>query len=85
LQRSLAIAREKWTVENPRAGDSAMHFRAELGRLISLEVRNAELMAAQLGRARQKRETIAQAWRNLRKIERSYVFPRTATAWNCYS
>jgi hypothetical protein len=77
----------KWVAENPPvAGNLAPKpFRAEIGRLISLEARNAELLAAQMRRARAQQETVDNAWRNLRKIQRSYVRKPAPTAWQCYS
>jgi hypothetical protein len=88
LQKSLAEAELNWAAENP--GDTSgvpapKPFRTEVGRLISLEARNAELLAAQLRRARAQQEALDQAYRNLRKIQRSYARKPLPTAWQCYS
>jgi len=87
LQESLAAAELKWAAENPGTPDTstAKPFGAEVARLISLEARNAELLGAQMQRARAQQETLDQAWRNLRKIQRSYVRKPAPTAWQCYS
>ncbi len=88
LQKSLAEAEQNWAAENPvdAAGvPPAKPFRTEVGRLISLEARNAELLAAQLRRARARQEDLEQAYRNLRRIQRSYVRKPLPTAWQCYS
>jgi hypothetical protein len=59
-------------------------FRAQIARLISMEERNAEFLAAQMRRARAEQETIDQAGRNLRKIQRSYARKRMSV-WQCVS
>lgn len=83
LKKSLAEAEARWVREN--SGAVQKPFRAEVSRLISLETRNAELLAAQLRRAQAQQESLNDAGRNLRKIQRSYV-PRTLpTAWQSYS
>jgi hypothetical protein len=85
LQKSLNAAEANWAAENPEAKTAAKPFRAEVGRLISLEARNAELLAAQLRRARMDQEKLEQAGRNLRKIKSSYTRRMSLTAWQCYS
>ncbi len=85
LQTSLAAAEAKWVAENSPNASTPKPFRAEVARLISLEERNADLLAAQIRRARAQQETINQSWRNLRKIQRSYVAKSEPTAWQCYS
>lgn len=87
LQEELARARKKWEAENPANALSApgKHpFHAELGRLISMATRNSELLAAQVRRAHAKRESLNEAIRNLRKVQRHYVFKPKAVL-NCYS
>jgi hypothetical protein len=85
LQKSLATAEANWVAENSANQSAPKPFRAEVARLISLEARNADLLAAQMRRARAQQETLKQAWRNLRKIQRSYVAKSAPTAWQCYS
>ena len=87
LQRRLSQATEKWEAEHPgaaSAGPGKHPFRAELRRLISLETRNGELLAAQLRRAHTERESLNEAVRNLRKVQQSYS-ARPQGALNCYS
>ena len=87
LQNQLSRAEEKWEVENPGNAFSTpgKHpFRAELGRLVSMATRNGELLVAQLRRAEAKRESLNEAFRNLRNVQRSYNL-RPQGAWNCYS
>jgi hypothetical protein len=60
-------------------------FPAQVGRLLSLETRNSELLAAQVRRVSAEKTSIDQAQKNLRRIQRSYVPRARAAAWNCYS
>lgn len=85
LKKSLAQAERNWAAENPSASPAAKPFRAEVGRLISLANRNAELLAAQMRRARAQQEALETASQNLRRIQRSYVRKPLPTAWQCYS
>ena len=87
LQKQFARAKEKWEAENPGeafSGPDKHPFRAELGRLASLATRNGELLAAQLRRAEAKRESLKEAFRNLRKVQQSYS-AKAHGALNCYS
>jgi hypothetical protein len=87
LQKDLAQARKKWEAENAgnTLSNSGKHpFHAELGRLISLATRNGELLAAQLRRAHAKRDSLNEAIRNLRKVQRSYS-AKARGVLNCYS
>jgi hypothetical protein len=87
LQQRLTQAKEQWEAENPGkvlggAGENA--FGAEIGRLLSLETRNAELLTAKLRRAHAQRESLNEAARNLRNVHETYAL-RPKGAWNCYS
>ncbi len=87
LQKSVAKSGEKWHAENPdktMPSGNQHPFRAELSRLISLESRNSELLAAQLHRAHARRESLENAFRNLRKIQRTYT-SRPNTGLDRYS
>ncbi|HZQ45842.1 MAG TPA: hypothetical protein VFC07_02425 [Verrucomicrobiae bacterium] len=88
LQSRLAQAREKWELENPGHGSKTgpvLHpFHAELGRLLSLETRNGELLAAQVRRAQAEKESLKETVRNLRNVQRTYA-SKPQGAWNCYS
>jgi hypothetical protein len=87
LQKSLSAAREKLMAEEnggllaPKTDDP---LRKELGRLVSQESRNAELLAAQMRRARAEQEKRAESLRNLRRLQRSYG-RRLDAAWQSYS
>ena len=83
LQKSLAEVERSWRREN--SGAVQKPFRAEVGRLISLETRNAELLSAQLRRAEAEQESLNDAALNLHKIQRSYVRQPLPTAWQSYS
>jgi hypothetical protein len=83
LQKALAEVELRLGREN--SGAARNTFRATVGRLISLEARNAELLAAQLRRARAQQESLNEAERNLHKIQRSYVRRSVPTAWQSYS
>jgi hypothetical protein len=60
-------------------------FAAQVGRLLSLEARNSELLAAQLRRVSAEKSSLDQSHQNLRRIHRSYVPQSGAAGWNCYS
>ena len=87
LQKSLSAARERlMTEENggmlaPKTDDP---LRTEIGRLVSQENRNAELLAAQMRRVREELEKRAESLRNLRRLQRSYG-RRLDAAWQSYS
>jgi hypothetical protein len=87
LQTRLTHAREKWASENPgqtltAAGSNA--FRMVIARLLSLEARNAELLAAKLRGAEARRESLNEAVRNLRNVHQKYSL-KPAGALNCCS
>lgn len=82
LQKEVARAGEKWQLENrgkPLPGGDQHPFRADLSRLLSMVTRNGELLASQLRRARARQESLDNAARNLRKIQRAYVSRSTAS------
>jgi predicted ATPase len=84
LQKRLSEAREKWASESPGEAFACAckhPFFAEIARLLSLETRNAELLAARLRRACAKRESMNEAARNLRNVRQSYVV-KPAGVWN---
>jgi hypothetical protein len=87
LQKTILVTQDRWAKEVPHGADSpgANPFRVEIGRLISLESRNGELLAAQLRRARVRQETVDQAQRNLNKIRGSYAYRPPAAVLQCYS
>lgn len=73
LQTSLTRAVQQWTVENGWQSLPANHpFQARVGRLISLETRNAQLVAAQMLRVQAERRRCAEDLLNLRRLQRSY-------------
>ncbi len=87
LQKRLTQARETWLAEYPSkavAAPGKHPFHAEMGRLLSLETRNAVLLTAKLQRARAQRESLNEAARNLRNVRRSYA-PKPSGVWNCCS
>jgi hypothetical protein len=87
LQKDVARAGEKWQVENPGKPlpcGNQHPFRAELSRLLSMATRNGELLVAQLRRARARQESLDNAARNLRKIQRAYS-SRSAAGLDHYS
>jgi hypothetical protein len=75
LQQLIIDVHERWEKENPRdlIHPETHPFRAQLGRLISLESRNAELVAVQRRRALVQQQVVEQAGRNLRKVRSSYT------------
>jgi hypothetical protein len=88
LQVSLTQVRHKFDRESFSrfASKPVEHpFRDTISRLLSLETRNSELMAGQVKRARAEKETLEQAHRNLRRLQKSYVGEALPVAWNSYS
>jgi hypothetical protein len=88
LQNSLNEARQKWVSENPGLSPNsaaANPFRAEIARLISLETRNADRLAAQRNKAHERQVALEQSFRNLRKIQRSYVHGPSPALLHSYS
>jgi len=87
LQKRFNQTREKWESENSgkTSQDTVNNpFRAEIGRLLSLETRNAGLLAAKLRRAHAQRESLNEAARNLRNVHQTYV-SKSAGLLNCRS
>jgi len=77
LRQPLTEAFQHW---NP----GELPFRADLGRLIALESRNAQALTDRLKKAREQHLALERASHNLRNVRRSYA-PAPATAWNTYS
>ena len=87
LQKSIVETQEKWVRESPGEFDdpATRPFRVEVGRLISLEARNAELLATQVRRAQTRQAMLNEVNRNVGKIRRSYVRHQPPTVLQCYS
>jgi hypothetical protein len=83
LQKNLELERQRRSQDSPASGQPAI--QAQIARLISLETRNTELLAAQTLRARAEQAALDQAQRTLRKIQRSYSFQSRPTGWDFYS
>lgn len=85
LQKSLNSALTNWTIENGgRTLPADDPLRLEVGRLISLESRNAELVAVQMRRAEQEMRRQSESLRNLRLLRSSYGQPR-GKGWESFS
>jgi len=85
LQPTLTAAVEKWTLENGRGALSGNHpFRAEVNRLLSLESRNAALLAEQVRRAKLEKAQRAEGLRNLRLLRGSYA-SKLNSHWQSFS
>src|SRR5579883_2384398 len=84
VQADKARVRQCLSERQQLLGDTS-RFAPRIGRLISLETRNGELLAAQLRRLRQEKETLDQAAKNLRRIQRSYVLRQPRATLNSYS
>jgi hypothetical protein len=84
LQKDLTAAIQKWTKAHPDVASSKNPFQAEVSRLISLEARNGEYLAAQYQKAAQNRKMSERALSTLRKVKQSYV-RKTETGWDSYS
>jgi hypothetical protein len=84
LQRDINAAMEKWKRENPGAAPWKHPFRREVDRLISLEVRNSELLAQQQQRLQLEKASSDRALLTLRRVQGSYA-QKPETGWNSYS
>ena len=84
LQRDINAAMEKWKRENPGAAPWKHPFRREVDRLISLEVRNSELLAQQQQRLQLEKASSERSLLTLRKVQSSYA-QKPETGWNSYS
>lgn len=96
-----AIQNADWEqVQQAQAGKARLHhflseqrarlgdihpFASRIARLISLESRNEELLAAQMRRWHSEKEQLEQGTKNLRRIQRSYAPARSGARWNFYS
>ena len=67
-----------------RAQAGSRQFSDQIGRLVSLEARNLELLAIQQRKARQKYEDMERANRNVHRLQLSYSRPPTS-GWSSYS
>jgi hypothetical protein len=83
LQQALDAERQRYI--QPRGVVESPAVQAQVARLVSLEARNAELLAAQQLRARAEQSALEQSKRTLRKVRRSYNQPGTTSAWEGYS
>ena len=87
LQDPLRDALDDWKNENRTAGaateDEAI-FRSTVDRLLTLETRSAELLAARRQKALERKSLIEQAGRNLRMVRDSYA-RNPDTEWQVYS
>jgi hypothetical protein len=75
LQKSLSAARERLMAEETGnlfdLGPND-HLHVQVGRLVSHENRNADLVAVQVRRARAEQQKRVESLRNLRRLQRSY-------------
>ena len=85
LKNSLTQARQVWIDENPKLSPEEFPFRKEIGHLISLEARNAELVSKQQKRAEADRKKLEESRRNLRKLRSSYNGLVITGTLHCYS
>lgn len=77
LQPLITQQKSQFTGANP--------FTAQVGRLLSLEARNTELLATQIRRAVTEKASLDQSQQNLRRLRHSYVQRHGAPALSCYS
>ncbi len=72
LQKSLSGALEQFAAETGAPLPANHPLCAEAARLISLESRNASLLAGQIHRAEVKKESQSNALRNLHRLNQTY-------------
>jgi hypothetical protein len=76
LQKLLTDAKERWNRENPgraSAPPDEHPLYTVVCRLLSMETRNAEALAAKLRQANARKESLDEAARNLRNVRQSYA------------
>lgn len=88
LQKQIISLTESAQAECIETGLNSTHFERDLrpiiNSLISMETRNAELIAVKRQAADVEKLGLDQASNNLRRVQKSYS-PPTAAVWNSYS
>jgi hypothetical protein len=87
LQKLLSDVKQRWNSENPRRASSPPEespFYPVICRLLSMETRNAELLAGKIRQAQAEKKSLDDAARNLQNISKSYA-KKTNGMWTCYS
>ena len=84
IQSRKASLRQPLAEAFQQCNSAELLFRGELGKLIALESRNAQVLTDRLQKAREQRLALERAALNLRNVRRSYA-PPPVTAWNSYS
>lgn len=85
LQKQLEKARHHLESDYKNPTEPEFPFRAQVNKLLSLEERNKAWLCEQVKRASEKQQSLHQAYRNLQKIQRSYVRKRPVIEWQCLS
>ncbi|MGD1085889.1 MAG: hypothetical protein ABSA47_14225 [Verrucomicrobiota bacterium] len=86
LRQPLSEAMKQWKAQEssaPRGVLSGKPIRAAVSRLIALEERNAQLVAARRQKARDQRLHLERAARNLLRVKKSYA-PAAPVAWSSW-
>jgi hypothetical protein len=87
LQKLLNDAKERWTRENPGRASAPRDehpFFHVICRLLSMEARNEELLAARLRKTQTEKQSLDESARNLRNVRQTYA-SKPSGIWNCYS
>ena len=87
LQRPLRTSLEEWNARSSSAesnGASEPFFRKMVDHLLTLENKNADLLAARKQAALERKHLAEQAARNLRLVRDSYA-GITSNGWQAYS
>jgi len=84
LRESLTAAARQPGQKDGTVRHTLKPFSAEAGRISSLLTRSSETLAAELRRLQFRQESLDQARRNLRKIQRSYFQPQQPPARHFY-
>src|SRR5580692_972169 len=87
LKKLLSDVKQRWNSENPRRASCPPEenpFHPVICRLLSMETRNAELLAAKISQAQAEKKSLDEAARNLHNIRQSYA-AKPNGRWTCYS
>jgi hypothetical protein len=75
---------QSWLSPETCAQAGSRQLADQIGKLVSLEARNQELLAMQQRKVRQKHEDLERANRNVHRLQLSYSRP-PASGWSSYS
>ena len=72
LQVAITEAHGRWRIESPGSDFSESPFRAQIGKLISLENRNAAFLSDVRKQCESERQRLEQSQQNLHRVRKAY-------------